>query len=75
MNMKGNSGGKGEWLSVETAKKKKSFLGPGSNFAALGLIAGLQPGCQQESRVISSSVKRAVYCRTGEGGLSVKMRC
>ena len=50
----------------------KNFLGPGSSLAALGLITGLQLGCQQESCMISSSAKWAIYCGTGEGVLSVK---
>lgn len=52
---------------------KKCFLGPGSNLAALGLITGLQPGCQQNSCAISSFAKWAVYSGTGEGGLSVEL--
>lgn len=51
---------------------KKSFLGPGSNLAALGLITGLHPGCQQESGMISSSAKLTLYCGTGEGVLPAK---
>lgn len=46
---------------------KKSFLGPGSNLAALGLITGLQPGCPQGSCMISSSAKWAVYVGQGKG--------
>jgi len=51
---------------------KKSFLGPGSNLAALRLIPSLQPECQQESHTISFSAKWAIHCATGVGGLSVK---
>lgn len=54
---------------------KKSFLGPGSNLAALGLITGLQPGCQQESCVISSSAKWAIYHVTGERGSISEIHC
>lgn len=42
---------------------KKSFLGPGPNLAALGLITGFQPGCQRESHMIR------------KGGLSVEIHC
>lgn len=51
---------------------KKSFLGPGSNLAALGLITALHPECQQESGMISSSAKLTLCRGTGEGALPVK---